>query len=144
MKKTLLLAVIFALISPVMAETTVTTTTTTTREFVPFTEAIDRAKLQQEADMRASRQTLEQQRTEVQNKINTQKEAYSKQQQKQSQKRAELKKQNELKKQEIQRNYNSVREGVYTVKRNVVETPEQIRKNNALDFTNLKNAVNQE
>lgn len=150
MKKTLLFLTVLALTMPVMAETS----TTVTKQFVPFTEAIDRAKLQQEADSNYAIQSLQKQRAEVQTKINTKKEAYEKQQVEQAKKRAELKKQNDAKRQEIentigttkknmQNSINSTREGVQTVRRNVVEAPEQIRKNNAEIFTNLKNSVNE-
>ena len=139
MKKFLLLLVLAGLCVPAMAEVN----TTTTKEFVPFTEAIDRAKLQQEADIRAGKQTLEQQREVVQTKINEKKQAYEEQQAKQAQKRAEMKKQNEAKKQEIKDAVDSTKQNIQTIKRNVIETPEQIRKNNALDFTNLKKSVSE-
>lgn len=148
MKKTLLLLAVLAFLMPAMAETS----TTVTKQFVPFTGAIERAKLQEEADANYAMQSLQKQRKEVQTKINAKKEAYEKQQAEQAKKRAELKKENDAKKQEIEKNINKTKknmqnsinstyEGVQTVRRNIIEAPEQIRKNNAEIFTNLKNEL---
>ncbi len=151
MKKALLLLSLLLVMSPVLAQTT----TTTTKEFVPFTEAIDRAKLQHEADMRAGKQSLEQKRTEIQNKVDAQKKSYEKQQQEYAQKKADFKKQNEAKKQQIKNSIDSsiqrininqdfeykVSDTVYNTQDNA-GTPKKIRDNNALDFTRLRNYVN--
>ena len=145
MRKGLILIALLALAAPCMAEPA----TTVTREFVPFTKAVDRANLEKQAEIDYARQSLEQQRTDVQNKINAKKEAYAKQQNEQAKKRAELQKQNEAKKQEIEKSIKETRNNIkrttqdtiYNVTKHTVETPEQIRQNNALDFTNLKNAT---
>ena len=149
MKKALLLIAIIGLMMPAMAETV------QTRQFVPITEAMDKAKLQREADIRAGKATLEQQRTEIQNKVDAQKAAYEKQQAEYAQKRAEFKKQNDAKKQQIKKSIDSsvqrinmnadyeyrVSDTVYVDQDNA-GTPKRIRDDNALDFTQLKNYVN--
>ena len=151
MKKALLLIAIIGLMMPVMAESA----TTQTRQFVPITEAMDKARIQREADIRAGKATLQEQRTEIQNKVDAQKEAYEKQQAEYAKKRAEFKKQNEAKKQQIKKSIDSsiqrvnmnadyeyrVSDTVYIDQDNA-GTPKRIRDDNAIDFTQLKNYVN--
>ena len=152
MKKALLLIAIMALALPAMAETE----TYQTRQFVPITEAMDKARIQHEADVRAGKATLDQKRTEIENRVNTEQVLYEQEQTKRAQRRANLKKQNEAKKQQIR---NTIDSSIYTIRQNddyeyrvsdtVINknddsagTPKKIRDNNALDFTQLKNSVN--
>lgn len=152
MKKALLLIAMMTLIMPAMAETE----TVQTKQFVPITEAMDKARIQHEADVRAGKATLDQQRTEIQNKVDAQKEVYEQEQEKQATKRSKLRKQNEEKKRKFKSSSYSPIQTIqqdeiydYKVSDTVLNrnneyagTPKKIRDNNALDFTQLKNYVN--
>ena len=145
MKKLILTFAVLMLTFPSFADTE---TTTYTKQVVPFSQAIDSEKLKRgepqtefEQQRLQSRQALEAKRNEVKDKINSKQEEYKKEQQSQAKRREEMQKQNELKRQELQRNINQSKGNVYKLQRQTTDY-DTIRKNNAEDFTNLKNSVN--